>query len=108
MALDLRCGGGGIYPRLIGRASRARRLAWISHTIFARLIGSAEEFLVLSTVARPRGIGRRDSCRNFSRLRRQRRSCLGRPWDDAAFVARCDAACQAGEPRALATAPKLP
>src|SRR5258708_21815701 len=72
-------------------------LARISHIIFARLIGSAEEFLVLSTVARPRGIGRRESCWNFSRLRRQRRSGLGGPGDDAAFVARCGAACQRSE-----------
>src|SRR5258708_12814039 len=83
-------------------------LARISHIIFARLIGSAEEFLVLSTVARPRGIGRRESCWNFSRLRRQRRSGLGGPGDDAAFVASCGAACQAGEPRPLAPATSRP
>src|SRR5216684_3156324 len=93
----------GAWPACTGRA-KDQVLARISHTIFARLICSAEEFLVLSTVARPRGIGRRESCWNFSRLRRQRRSGLGGPGDDAAFVARCGAACQAGEPRALAAA----
>src|SRR5712671_4859364 len=91
----------------IGSTKGARgnaTLARISHIIFARLIGCAEEFLVLSTVARPRGVGRRESCWNFSGLRGQRRSGLGGPGDDAAFVARCGAACQAGEPRALAAA----
>src|SRR5947208_11404756 len=52
-----------------------------------------------------RGATRRESCRPFSGgCGGQRRRGLGGPWDDAAFVARCGAACQAGEPRALAAA----
>src|SRR5438445_11158040 len=52
-----------------------------------------------------RGATRRESCRPFSGgCGGQRRRGLGGRWDDAAFVTRCGAACQAGEPRALAAA----
>src|SRR6202521_3752431 len=66
-----------------------------------------ERFSGVSTVAPPRGVWRRESCWDFSRVvgcGGQRRRGLGGPLDDAAFVARCGAACQAGEPRALAAA----
>ena len=64
----------------------------------------ARRLVRFSAGALRRGVGRRESGWNFSGLGRQRRKGLGGPEDDAAFVARCGAACQAGEPRAFAAA----
>src|SRR6202521_6475489 len=62
------------------------------------------QFVGFSAGALGRGVGRRESCWTFSGLRRQRRSGLDGPGDEAAIVARCGAACQAGEARAFAAA----
>src|SRR3979490_3000419 len=60
----------------------------------------ARRFVWFSADALPCGVGRRESCWDFPGTRRG----LGGPGDDAAVVARCGGACQAGEPRALAAA----
>src|SRR3974377_1319173 len=90
-----------------GKSSSASRhnegLAWISHTIFERLIYSVSGFFALSAITGLRGAeGGAESC-DFSG-RGQRKRDLSGLGDDAAGGARGGGACQAGEPRVLATA----
>src|SRR3989442_10397476 len=94
------CGG-----RPHGRHTADKHVARLCHPILASFAISLRDCLVFSMAAPLRGATRRESCRPFSGGGGgRRRRGLGGPWDDAAFVTRCGAACQAGEPRALAAA----
>ena len=82
----------------------ARGTGRISHAIFARLSRFARRFAMFSRRA---GWWRQEDASGagiFPGLRVQRRNRSRWAWDDAAVVTRCDGACQAGEPRALAAA----
>src|SRR4029077_17608819 len=64
----------------------------------------ARPFVFSCADARRCGVRRRERQWEFSAPQGKRRSGLGGPGGDAAWVTRCGGACQAGEARALAAA----